>query len=216
MELEPRIAESTLGFTLLFVGVFVLLTLSRFLYPKRFIEFVALPINDKYFALEGKNYEIGHPFHILLFIVQWVAYATFIYLFILHFKPELKNQNWLYLQVFTGFGAFVFFKFYFEKLVAHVFMIEQIAHRYLFEKLNYSNFIALFLLVLNMFLIYTIEPGTQLLYGCVAGIILLHLISLVSSIKRNYQLIFKNIFYFILYLCALEIAPYIIVYKLIS
>lgn len=213
--MELRLTDSSYGFTLLFVGVFILLTLSRVLFPKRFVEFVALPLNDKYFALEGKNYEIAHPFHLLLFLVQWVSYTTFIYLFLIHLTPDLKEQPWLLVQIFTGFGAFVLFKYYFEKLVAYVFMIEEVTHRYLFEKLNYTNFISLILLVVNMLFIYTVEPSPALLYWSAIGLVLLHFISLVSSIKRNYQLIFKNIFYFILYLCALEIAPYVIVYKLI-
>lgn len=215
MELEPRFVDTNFGFTLLFVGSLILLTLCRILYPKRFAEFITLPVTDKYFVFEGKNYSISHPFHILLFLMQWVSYATFIFLFLTFFNPELKNNPWLYLQVLTGFGAFVLFKYYFEKLVAHVFMIEQVAHRYLFEKLNYINLIAILIMILNMFIVYVFIPGGHFFKWAIIGIVFLHFITLISSIKRNYQIIFKNIFYFILYLCALEISPLLLLYKVI-
>lgn len=217
MDLEFRHIDTHFGFTLLFLGIFLLLAISRTLYPKRFAEYITLPITDKYFALEGKNFEINHPFNILLFIIQWIAYSSYLYLFLCFFKPEIEESHpWLLLQIFTGFAVFVLFRFYFEKLIAHVFSIELLVHRYLFEKLSYSSLISLLFWILCMLIVYAIPQSEYIFHWSLAFLIILHFISLVSYVKRNYQVIFKNFFYFILYLCALEIAPYVILYKAIA
>ena len=54
--------------------------------------------------------------------------------------------------------------------------------------------------------------------GAMLSVILLFFIvltGLFTSFKAHQSLIKYNFFYFILYLCALEIAPYIILYKVI-
>jgi len=213
MEAELRYFEGNFGFTLLFVGLFILLTVTRVMYPRRFAEFVELPITDKYFALEGKHYEVNHPFNLLLFVVQWLSYSTFIFLFVTHMDPTSKHHPYLFLQITAGFLVFVSFRYYFEKLLAYVLNIEGIAENFLYEKLSYTNLIAMLVLVINLLAIYSFDVGIAYFHWTLGIIASLYIISLISSIKRNNQIIFKNFFYFILYLCALEFAPYIILYK---
>ena len=217
MDLEFRHIDNNFVFTLFFLGVFLLLAVGRTLYSKRFIEYISLPLTDRYFALEGKNNEITHPFNILLFTIQWIAYSLYFYLFIDFFKGETGSENpWLLLQVFTAVAAFVLFKYYLDKLIGHVFSIEPLMHRYLFEKLSYTSLISLVFWILSMIAVYSIHPKSGFFYWSIGVLLLLHLVALISFVKRNYQVIFKNFFYFILYLCALEIAPYVILYKTIT
>lgn len=214
MEAELRIIEDNYWITLIFVGAFIVLAITRNLYPRRFHEFILLPLTDKYFALEGKNYEVRHPFNFLLFALQSVSFSLFIYIVLTFQEPSLEeNHPWLYLEIMGGFLAFVFIKYYFEKFLAIVLNIPSFMEGYLYEKLSYANLISLYLLFLNVVFYFTLPITTASIKVIVILLLFFQAISVISSIKRNNTIIFQNIFYFILYLCALEIAPYIILYK---
>ena len=75
---------------------------------------------------------------------------------------------------------------------------------------------ALVLLPICMAFIYIWEPSLIALYICIGLVLLMNFISVVSIYRKNQQFILSRWFYFILYLCALEIGPYFILYKLIT
>ena len=82
--------------------------------------------------------------------------------------------------------------------------------------MNYKNFIGIVLIPINMILVYAVEPTEKLIYGFLIGLLVLNFIGFLSTFKSYQKLILSNFFYFILYLCALEIGPYIILYKLFN
>ena len=211
-----RSIESLDWITLTLVGIFALLAVTRFAYPRRFSEFIQLPITDKYFSLQGKGYEINHPFNVLLFSIQVLCFSLFIFLLLSVFQPNMIAGQWFFIQLTTGIVVFVLLKYVFEKIIAHIFSIEEVINRYLYEKLSYASLLALLLLIGNILFFYIVNPSKLLLWIAMGIILLLFVISLFSSFKRNGNIILTHFFYFILYLCALEIAPYIIVYKLIA
>jgi len=202
--------------TLVLVAGFAILAVTRYLYPRRFQEFVLLPVSDKYLKLQGKGYEVKHPFNVLLFTVQVLSFSLFFYLFLNYTSPALSVDNpWLFVQLVTGFSVFVLFKYISEKIIAHILNIESIINAYLYEKLNYANIISLVVFLLNIVFVFALKPTKMVLIGLSFVLIALYLIALISSFKRNWRVILKHFSYFILYLCALEIAPYIILYHLL-
>ncbi|MEL6809920.1 MAG: DUF4271 domain-containing protein [Bacteroidota bacterium] len=201
--------------TLVLVGVLVILAVTRHFYPRRFFEFLMLPVTDKYFMLQGKGYEIKHPFNVLLFGVQVLSFSLFFFLFFHITQPDTTAENkWLFVQLLAGFALFVLAKYYLEKIIAHIFNIEGVINSYLYEKLSYASLISILALLGNVVFFFTYKPSKTVLLVFSSVLALLFLISLISSFKRNWQLILRHFFYFILYLCALEIAPYVILYKL--
>ncbi len=214
MELELRNLTDNYWITLIFVGAFVVLAITRSLYPRRFHEFFLLPITDKYFALEGKQYEVRHPFNFLLFSLQTISFTLFIYIILQFQQPDITEKHpWLLLTIISGFLAFVLIKYIFEKLMAVILNIQSFMDGYLYEKLSYANLISLYLLGINVLLFYSLPLTGSTIQAIIIVLLFLQAFSIISSIKRNNTIIFRNIFYFILYLCALEIAPYIILYK---
>ncbi|MBV1923025.1 MAG: DUF4271 domain-containing protein, partial [Flavobacteriaceae bacterium] len=59
---------------------------------------------------------------------------------------------------------------------------------------------------------YLLEPSKMMLIIFALCIVFLNIISLINSYKTYKKNILNNFFYFILYLCALEISPFIILY----
>lgn len=216
MEYGLRAIENWDWVTLLLVSAFMILAVTRYLYPRRFIEFLYLPLSDKYFKIQGKGYEINHPFNVLIFSVQVLSFSLFLYLFLYTSYPTTTKENpWLFLQIITGLGLFILAKFCLEKILAYILNIETLVNDYLYEKLSYAGIISLLILVGNIVFYFTFEPSKTLLFVFSLAFAGLYLMSLISSFKRNRNIILRHFSYFILYLCALEIAPYIILYHVV-
>ncbi|NBU80363.1 MAG: DUF4271 domain-containing protein, partial [Flavobacteriaceae bacterium] len=61
------------------------------------------------------------------------------------------------------------------------------------------------------------NTSSDILIYCTIGLILIiNLFSYLVSLKIYQNLVIGKLFYFILYLCALEIAPYYFIYYLIT
>ncbi|MDC8002216.1 DUF4271 domain-containing protein [Aequorivita todarodis] len=214
MDFSERLIAPTDFATYLLVACFILFALAKYFYPKRFHEFSMLPITNQYFFVHGKNDELNHPFNIMLFAAQILCVSIFVFLLFKVFNPsEIENNKWLFLQICTAYSVFVLIKFSLEKIVANIFSMDALINNYLYQKLSYRNFLGILFFAGNLFFLYVYPPtatGLLIFGGCLLA---LNAIALLYSYKKNGKLILGNFFYFILYLCALEISPYIILYK---
>ncbi len=202
--------------TLCLMSCLILFTLAKFLYPKRFQEFILLFFTNKYFLVHGKNEDIKHPFNIILFITQIISVSLFVFLFLKISSPKTVESNpWLFVQICTGYIVFVLVKFSFEKIIGEVFSIGTIVNNYLYQKLSYRNLLGILFFIGNLFFFYVAEPSLNMLIATIVAMLALNAIALFYSYKTSGNLILGNFFYFILYLCALEISPYIILYKVL-
>lgn len=214
VQFTERLSDSHDWATFMLVGCFALCAVAKYFYPKRFDEFVILLITNKYFLVHGKNDEINHPFNIMLFVCQIISVSLFAYLFFTVFNPvEVAENDWLFVQIATAYTVFVFIKVSIEKIVGNIFSLDALINQYLYQKLSYRNLIALVLFLGNLFFFYMYPPTAVSLYLFLLIIFVINAIALFYSYKNYGKLITGNFFYFILYLCALEISPYIILYK---
>lgn len=217
MEVIERNTVSQDWITILLVLVLVILVVARYIFTQRFAHFSMLFATDKYLLLKGKDPNLFHPFNVLLFIVNAISAALFIYVFYFTFFEEYPDRpKVLFLRIITAYTSFVLLKFSLEKILADVISVNDKMNFYLFHKLSYRNFMALILLPVTILFIYVWEPGRLLLYILLGFILLINVITLLSAFIKNQQYILDNWFYFILYLCALEIGPYYILYKLVT
>ena len=155
-------------------------------------------------------------FTILLFIVQIISFSFFIQL-VLNFFGYVSKTDWvIFIRIFTFFGIFVLSKFLIEKIVATIFNIEEFAEQFNLQKVSYRTFIGLILLPINIYLFYNNTSSNILIYFTIAVILIINLFSYLVSLKIYQNLLIGKLFYFILYLCALEIAPYYFIYYLIT
>ena len=207
-----RAIESLDWITFILVGCVILVTVLRVVYPKRFDDFIKLPISNNYFLTKGKFEELKHPFSVLFFLIQVLTLSLFIFLFFL-VKGGLSAT--IFIKITLASFTFILMKTCIEKLIGSIFDIETIINNYIFTKLSYRNFISLFLIVLNFIFYFSVEPTMLLLFIFSGLIVVLNLFILFINYKNYRSLIFSNFFYFLLYICALEISPYLILYKVI-
>ena len=207
-----RTIESLDWITFILVGCVILVTVLRVVYPKRFDDFIKLPISNNYFLTKGKFEELKHPFSVLFFLIQILMLSLFIFLF---FVEKGETSAKVYIKITMASFVFILVKTSIEKLIGSIFSIETIVNRYIFTKLSYRNFISLFLIALNFIFYFALEPNMEVLVMFTGIIIVLNLLILFINYKNYRSLIFSNFFYFLLYICALEISPYLILYRVI-
>ena len=216
LELHDRIIENKDWATILFIFCFFLLVVAKTRFESRFNDYIKLFFSDKYTRIYKESNHLYSGFNVLLLIINVITLSFFILLFH-NYKLHSEKTDWiLYIQIITFISIFIFSKFLIEKIIAVIFNIEELVEQFNLQKVSYRTYFALLLLPVVMFLYFNnfIENSLflWLLYILLAINILVYIISL-----KNYQkFIFGKLFYFILYLCALEIAPYYFMYYLIT
>ena len=196
--------------TILLLGCFVLLAFVSVFYKKKFEDFIKLPISNNYFITKSKTRDINHPFNFVLFCIQIISISLFIYLF---FSEENKSDSGLFIQIITGVFVFLTIKFFSEKMIGTIFSIENLINQYVYQKLTYRNFLSLLIFAANLIFYFSFKPSLTTLLVFTSVLVLFNGLIIFYSIKSYRTLLFSNFFYFILYLCTLEISPYIILYK---
>lgn len=151
-------------------------------------------------------------FTISLFAIQLISFAFLIQFFLSYFGLADKYDWVSYIRIITLTGAFILSKYLVEKIIATSFNIEDFNEQFNLHKVNYRTYIGLVLLPVNIVLFYNDAPHIAVIY-VITGILLLgSVISYLVSLRLYQNLILGKLFYFILYLCALEIAPYYFMY----
>ena len=116
--------------------------------------------------------------------------------------------------MFIGITVIILAKTSIERLLGSLFDVENILDFYVFQKMSYKNFIGLLLIPVNFILLFSVTPSPIILQILVLVFLLINCISIAASYKTYQSLIKSNLLYFILYLCTLEISPYLVLYKL--
>ncbi|MDQ6471481.1 DUF4271 domain-containing protein [Flavobacterium sp. LHD-80] len=218
--LHPRIIENKDWATALFVLTFAVVAITKSAYESRFSEFSKLIFSDKYAKIYRDNSHMKSSFTVGLFFVQIISFAFFIQLTMHIFSQNSKNAadivlktDWLlFIQIATFLLYFILAKYLVEKIVATSFNIEEFVDLFNLQKVTYRTYIGVLLLPINAVLFYYDNIPTIVPLAFIGISLCISLYSYFISIKTYQNAIISKLFYFILYLCALEIAPYYFLY----
>lgn len=208
-----RDAASNELFTVLLVLGLVIIAAAKLMAPRRFNDFLYVIGNYKYLNIYSREQKFFDKFDALLFIN--LILSTSVFCFIMYqFVTDAKtlSVNFMFKLTF-GVGLFILIKVLIERLVGSLFEIDKLVDSYLFQKISYKNYLGLLLLPINALLIFNLNPSLKVFSIVIGLLLIINVIGLLTSFKTHQSVIKGNLFYFILYLCALEIAPYIILYK---
>jgi hypothetical protein len=210
--LDPRITENKDWATLLFVLSFAIIALTKSISESRFGDFANLLFSDKYNKVYRDSSQLKSGFTISLFFVQIISLAFFIQLSLNLFGYASKTDWILYIQLTTFLIFFILAKYLIEKIIATAFNIEEFMEQFNLRKVTYRTYIGLFILPINIILFYY-DTIPKIIPIIIISIVLIsNVLTYIASIKNYQNLIFGKLFYFILYLCTLEIAPYFFMY----
>jgi len=200
-------------FTILLIICLVLIALAKAFFPKRFNDFIYVLGNFRYLKVYARDQKFIDGFDALLFTNLLVSSSVFGYLIYKTFIGEVGDIYTLLIKLFVGIGVFALGKILIERLIGSLFNIDALIDVYVFQKMSYKNFLGFILIPINAILIYRNVPTENIVQILVVFFVLINCLGLVASYKSYQSLIKSNLFYFILYLCALEISPYVILYK---
>ncbi|MDH7912119.1 DUF4271 domain-containing protein [Winogradskyella sp. SYSU M77433] len=196
------------------IGLFAIVA-AKFINTLRFNDFLYVVGNSKYLKIYSKDQKFVDLFDSLLFINLTLSLSIFVCFaystFVTPFEFELAS----FLKIIIAVAAVVIIKTLVERLIGSLFEIDNLIDDYLFEKTTFVNYSGLVFLASNLFLLYTDISSKIIIISTLVIVFIINLIGFLTSFKNYQKLINPNFFYFLLYLCALEIGPYVLLYKVI-
>ncbi|WP_339894955.1 DUF4271 domain-containing protein [uncultured Algibacter sp.] len=200
-------------FTILLVIGLIIVAIAKLTSPKRFEDFILVLANDKYLKIYSRDQKFFDKFDALLFTNLILSVSVFFFIVYKQITETHSLSSSTMFKLTFSIGVFILIKVLIERLIGSLFEIDKLIDQYLFQKISFKNYLGILLLPINALLLYSFQPTMPIIYGVFFILFIVNIIGLISSFKTHQSLIKNNLFYFILYLCALEIAPYIILYK---
>jgi hypothetical protein len=210
--LHPRIIENKDWATALFVLSLILIALTKSVFENRFNDFTKLIYSDKYIKMYRDSSHLMSGFTVALFVVQIISFSFFLQLFLSYYGRASKSDWMLFIQLFTFITYFILAKFLIEKIIATAFKIEEFMEQFNLKKVTYRTYIGLIILPIDLILYYFDTFSKNIFLPIFTIALIINIFTYLLTIKNYQSLIMGKLFYFILYLCALEIAPYYFMY----
>ena len=202
------------AFTVIILSLIIIITLIRYNNHKKFNSLLKIFWNSSY--LKKYKYEkiTYYPFDYFLQINFVISLSLFISIYnIIHNGDRLSFNFLEFLDIIQIIVAFLVLKNLTELVISWFFNIQWLTSLYLNEKINYNSLIGLIILPINVLILYFFNPSINILFIFIYIILLLKLAAYINSFILHQKTIKKSWFYFILYLCTLEIIPYLLLYN---
>ncbi len=193
---------------LILVSLLIILFIKR-VYTYQFMEFLNVLTNGKYFILHNKGRVKKNLFNSLFYIFFAINISVFGFISLKSFGIIAKQKA--VVNIFLFINIYFIGKYILEKIAFEILNLNQVFENYNFQKLTCVNFISVLIFLTNLNLLYILkDPSTSIIYFSISTFVFLYLISVTIIILFNQKTFLKHWFYFILYLCTFEIAPFII------
>ena len=212
IQLSERILVNKDWATVLFVLAIAVIALNKSVFSIRFNEFIKLGYSDKYNKVYKDTNNLLSWFTISMFIIQLISFSFFILLLLSYFNYTQTDNYITYIQIITFLFVFILSKFLIEKIIGTTINSESIVDQFNLIKVNYRAFLGFVLLPINIILYYNSWPIKAVFYIILTVFLLYNVFTYYFLVKTYQKTILGNLFYFILYLCTLEILPYYFMY----
>ena len=202
------------AFTVIILSLIIIITLIKYNNHKKFNSLLKIFWNSSY--LKKYKYEkiTYYPFDYFLQINFVISLGLFVFIYNVTYNGNRLSFNFLeFLDIIQIIVAFLVLKNLTELVISWFFNIQWLTNLYLNEKINYNSLIGLIILPINVLILYFFNPSINVLFIFIYIILLLKLAAYINSFILHQKTIKKSWFYFILYLCTLEIIPYILLYN---
>jgi hypothetical protein len=195
----------------IFLSLLFLAISKRFFYS-RFLNFMILPFNNKYIFMYIKKDRLFNSFQVFFTLFQLFNFALFIYQGSVVLTDANINHSLLtYLVILGILLLYSLAKIMVQMGSGYVFNNSKVISELIFKKLSYLNYSGLVMLLANSILVYITQDSKLVVYTAIFLILLINVMGWITLVKNHQKLIANYFFYFILYLCALEIAPLVLI-----
>lgn len=196
------------------VGLFFIVV-AKYFNTLRFNDLLHVVGNSKYIKIYSKDQKFIDQFDSFLFVNFSLSLSIFIYFAYSLLITPLEFDLVSFLKLLFAVSTIIIIKTLLERLIGSLFEMDSLIDHYLFQKTTFKNLSGFVFLIANLFLLYTDRYGKIIIIVAFSLVCIINLIGFLRTIKTYQKLINPNFFYFLLYLCALEIGPYVVLYKAI-
>jgi hypothetical protein len=206
-----KITISTNWIPLVLVFLFAIIAVLKIIDAEKLKSYVFALFNKGFIEDEAaEDASLFSAFYSLLLIFSTTVLALIISSFVAERNVNLALSFSSFFSVFKVVFSYLIIKSLFEVALVRLFLIKKQVRFYLVSKFSSLYSISFFLLV--FFILFQFSP---LNYSCFIYITaILFFLRFILQLGNNKNLVFGELFYFILYICAFEIAPLIILFKL--
>jgi hypothetical protein len=206
-----KITISTNWIPIVLVFLFAIIAVLKIIDAEKLKGYVFALFNKGF--VEGEATEdtsLFSSFYSLLFIFSATVLALTISLFVTERNVNLALSFSSFFSVLKVVFCYLIIKGLLEVALVRLFLINKQVRFYLVSKFSSLYSISFFLLV--FFVLFQFSP---LNYSCfIFTTLILFFLRFVLQLGNNKNLVFSELFYFILYICAFEIAPLLTLFKL--
>jgi hypothetical protein len=211
-----RITLSKDWITVVLLLVLIVIALIKLVYNERFIKLFSLSYSDKYFTNYSKSKPlIFNTFHFLFFVVINFNISLLIYYSIEVFNPLIiSNSLTFFLKIVLVVLLYFVARYLIGYLLSIVFNLSEHQDYVTLLKISNSAYLSMLFFPLLIFLNYSSVVMHKFLLIFSLIIVLILSFILYFNVVKNLKINFNSFFYLFLYLCALELAPIIVIYKM--
>lgn len=188
------------------------MVIAKHIFYSRFLNFIILPFNNKYLFMYNKKDKLFNWFNIFFTLFQLLNFSLFIYLAgDILFASDEKYDVTRYGGILLGLTLFWGSKTFLQLGNGFIFNSKNTISEIVFKKLSYLNYSGIVMLLANLLLHFVFRGSKTVVIISILVILLINAIGWITILRNHQKFIAGNFMYFILYLCALEIAPIVII-----
>ncbi len=198
--------------TILIFLSLLFVVLAKGVFYTRFLNFIILPFNNKYIFMYNKKEKLLNWFNLFFGLFLIINFSLFLYIGRnILFEPTPYSAIVVFPLILGALVLFLFIKLALQMGNGLIFGTQKTITEVIFKKLSYFNYSGLIMFVANVILTYIAIGSKVVFYVAFLLILLVNVIGWITILRNHQKFITSNFFYFILYLCALEIAPFIFI-----
>ena len=212
MQAIEKIDVSTNWVTLIFMVLLLCVFLLKGFHRTKLKEYFFAFFNKGFIVSEiEERASLLNRFSVVLFFFTIVTFGLLTFFVINYFAQEPFLERSLFWKTLLVFCGYLTIKRVLEKLFVVLFSMHAQTASFLTAKNVYTHTIGLWVFPVLILFFYTALPKKILF----VFIVFLFVIKLGLLLVNNKNLILSKLFYIILYICAFEIAPLFVLFKLI-
>ena len=124
-------------------------------------------------------------------------------------------ENWgtsfVFPTILVALLVFILLKTGLQLITGYIFDRDKLVKSLIFKKISYLNYSTLVLFAANLLLTYLLPQSKTIVLAGFGLALLVNIVGWITILKMYQKYLSSHFFYFILYLCALEIAPLVII-----
>lgn len=211
MQAVEKISENTSWIPIVLVFLFSLIAALKIIDSVKLRGYVFAMFNKGFVEDEAEeDTSIFSSFYTLIFLFFITVLSLALHFIVSKNHATIANNFGSFLKLFLIVLCYFSAKRVLENAIASLFLMKKHVRYYIVSKFSYQYSLSFILLI--GYIVFQFSPlnPTNFIYFS----LILYVFRFIFLVRNNKNLIFSELFYFILYICAFEIAPLLTLFKL--